>query len=112
MIEKRCTDVCEVSVGVAFRCDTLIDLKYVHAFPRNLFVGESTKHHPWRVTSADRHDETAAFDDGLSRLRGDQRRSFPCHHVSVLKHFDSHRCYISPPSGRGGHARIKKMQRY
>src|SRR2546430_9397171 len=60
------------------------------ACPRNVFVSKSTKHHPRRVASADSHDETAAGGNGLARLRGDQRRSFPCDCISVGEHFNSH----------------------
>src|SRR5262249_4879213 len=58
--------------------------------PRNVFFGKSTKHHPWCVTSAHSHDETAAGGDGVARLRGDHCGSFPGYCIRVGKHFNSH----------------------
>jgi hypothetical protein len=67
----------QVSVFVTLRSNTLIDLKYMHACPWNVFSGKSTKHHPRRVTSANSHNETAACGNGVSGLRGDHCGSFP-----------------------------------
>src|SRR5690242_14714501 len=80
----------EVPVRVAFGSDTLIDLEYVHACPRNVFVGKSTKHHPWGVASADSHDETTADGNGLAGFGGNYGGSFSGDCVRVGKHFNSH----------------------
>src|SRR5262245_1092549 len=87
----------EVSVRVARRSNALIDLKYVHVCPGNVFIRKSTKHHPWCVTSADSHDETAACGDSVARLRGDHRGRFLSDCVRIRKHFSSH--FFSPYVG-------------
>src|SRR5262245_10024610 len=75
---------------MALGSNTLIDLEYMHVFPRNVFFGKGTKHHPGRVAPADSHDETAARGDGVTRLRGDHRGRFLSDCVRVRKHFNSH----------------------
>jgi hypothetical protein len=82
----------QVPVGMTIRSDTFIDLEYVHAWPRNGFVGKSTKHHPWRVPSTDSHDEAAAGSNRPARLGRDQRRRLPGNCIGVGKHFNSHFC--------------------
>src|SRR5262245_20088726 len=75
---------------MALGSDAFIDLEYVHACPWDVLFGKSTKHHPWRVPSADSHDETAAGGDGLARLRGDHCGGFLSYCIRVGKDFNSH----------------------
>src|SRR5262245_18996510 len=48
------------------------------------------------MAAADRHDEAAACDDGVPRLRGNDRGTLAGNRIGVGKNFNIHAC-ASPP---------------
>src|SRR5262245_28002964 len=90
MPKQAFAQMSKVSIRVSRRCDALVNLHHVYAFPGHLFVCQSTQHLPRRVATTDRHDETAARRDSRSSLRSDDLGSLTRHRISIGKYLNLH----------------------
>jgi hypothetical protein len=91
MLKQAFAQVGQVPLRMPVRSYTLIDLKYLHALPRNILVRQRPQHDPRCVTAADRQCEAATGRDRRSSFcRYDRRRS-ERDGVCVIKDFELHR---------------------
>jgi hypothetical protein len=65
MFKQTFTQMSEISVGIAFRRDSLVHLHDMYAVPRNLLLCEIAKHNPRGLPAADCHHELAPSRDPL-----------------------------------------------
>src|SRR5437867_2478768 len=91
MLKQAFAQVREVSIRVSIRGDTLVDLTYMHARPRDIFCRQRPQHDPRSVTATDSHDKAATSSDRRTSMRGDCRRSRSRDRIGIIKHFELHR---------------------
>src|SRR5579864_1953634 len=80
----------EISVRIAFRCDSFVHLDYMHALPRHIFFSEVAKHNPRGFATTDCHDKFAASCNRLLRFLRYELRSFTCDGVGIGIDFNLH----------------------
>src|SRR5579872_2996833 len=80
----------EISVGIAFRCDSFVHLDDMQALPRHIFLGEIAKHDPRGFAPTHCHDKLAASGKRVSRFFSDELRSRECNGVGISIDFDLH----------------------
>src|SRR5215813_7749714 len=90
MPKQAFAQVSKVSIRVSCRCDALVNLHHVYAFPGHLFVCQGTQHLPRRVAATDRHQETPSRRDSTLDLCSDEFRSLSRHCIGIRKYFNLH----------------------
>jgi hypothetical protein len=92
MFQQALTQMREISIGVALRRYTFIDLHHVHRIPRHGFVGKSAEHNPGRMTSAHSQDEMAASRHCFLTFCSNGLGGRPRRRFGIFENFHSHRC--------------------
>ena len=81
----------KIPVRISGRGHSLVDLKYMHTLPRNIFGCQRPQHDPRSVTAADGHRKAAARGDRRASIRGDDRRTGSRDGIGLIKYFELHR---------------------
>src|SRR5579859_5098087 len=90
MLEQAFTQMREISVGIALGCDSFVDLNDMHVLPRQIFLCQVAKHHPWCFAPTDCHDKFAASQNRVLRFLGDELGGFAGDGVSIGIDVDIH----------------------
>src|SRR4026207_60420 len=90
MLQQTFTEMSEISVGIAHRCNSFIHLDDMHAVPRNVFFCEIAKHDPGGFPPAHGHDKSAASSNRSSGFFCDELCRCECDGVGIGIDFNLH----------------------
>src|SRR5690348_13512633 len=80
----------EVSIRIARRSDSFIDLKNVNLVPGHLLIGEITQHYPRRFAAAHRHREHSTLSYRFASRSSNYSSSSSCHGIGIIEHLKIH----------------------
>jgi hypothetical protein len=90
MLKQAFPQMSEISVRIAFRCDSFVHLNDMHAFPRHIFLREIAKHDPRGFAPTHCHDKLAASCNRHSRFFSDELCGLMSDRLHIAKNFDLH----------------------
>ena len=83
----------EISIGMSGWSHTLVDLHQGQAFPRNVLIGQRTKHQPWRASAADCHNVATTLSRYSASIICNELGSRTRRRVCIGKNFHLHRVH-------------------
>jgi hypothetical protein len=96
MLKQAFSKVGEVSTRISGWSHALVDLKYMHAGPRDIVFSQRTQHDPGSVSAADSEGKASTRRDRSTSICGNHRRSCPRDGIGILKHFEVHGIFSNP----------------
>jgi hypothetical protein len=89
-LKEAFAQVGKVPIRVSVGGHALVDLIYVHTFPRDIFPRQRPQHDPGSVTSTNSQGEAATGSHRGPSIRSDSRRSRSGDGIGIVKHFEFH----------------------
>src|SRR5215472_15361841 len=90
MLKQTFMQMGKVSVRISRRRHALVHLHHIHVLPRNILVGQGTKHLPRRVAATNREIEAATRVHCRASLGSHDLSALSSHRIGIGEYFNLH----------------------